>query len=304
MVAGTAFGGSGSAVGGLCLSGATGFIGTRVLARLAHDRQSNITLLVRDSRRLPEVVAALPGLRVVEGDVTAPEAWERALEPGQTVVHLAAATGRARWAELHRVNVGGTQALLRCGARIPGIRILYVSSIAACFPDRRWYPYAATKVMAEELVRRAGLPYAIIRPTLVLGPGSPVEAALRGLARLRLPVFPGSGAVLTQPVQVDDLAETIVETARAPGWEAVEGDLGGPRTLRLRELVEELASVAGRRPGPGIRIPLPLTPIRATLAFLEGLTGRRRSFGSGQLCAFANNSVALHPFEIPDGHTA
>ncbi len=301
MTPGTASGGSsGSAGGRLCLSGATGFIGSCVLAHLARDCAHGVTVLVRDARRLPDL-SALPGLRTVEGDVADESAWARALEPGQTVIHLAAATGRAPWTELHRVNVGGTQRLVRVAAGVADVRILYVSSIAARFPDRRWYPYAATKVAAEELVRTSGLPYAILRPTLVLGAGSPIEAALRRLARLRLPVFPGSGRVLTQPVQVDDLAGTILATARSPAWGAIEGDVGGPRTLPMRALVEELV-------GPGSdphrdRIPLPLTPLRAALALLEGLTGRRRSFGSGQLCAFANDSVALHPFEIPDGRS-
>ena len=88
-------------------------------------------------------------------------------------------------------------------------RFIHVSTIAVAFKNRTHYPYARSKELAEEAVRQSGMNYVIIRPTIVLGLASPVWQALVRAATSLLPVIPGSGRALIQPVWVDDVVDAL-----------------------------------------------------------------------------------------------
>ena len=105
------------------------------------------------------------------------------------MVHLAALTGRAAPEEYKRVNVDGTSVLLQACKAAKVRRFLHVSTIAAGYPDQRYYPYATTKAQAESLVRESGLDLAIVRPTLVLGEKSPIWNTLVPIPEGRRPCW-------------------------------------------------------------------------------------------------------------------
>ena len=80
-------------------------------------------------------------------------------------------------------------------------------------------PYFKGKVQVEDMLEDLGIPYAIIRPTLVFGEGdlplNNIAWALR-----RFPVFPvyGSDDYQVQPVYVADLAAQAQEEAQRLCW--------------------------------------------------------------------------------------
>src|SRR5882672_471847 len=173
------------------LTGATGFLGRHVRRQLERG----------------EGLAVAELSRARGADLLVPASYERELAGADIVLHLAAATGRAAPADHFRVNVEGTRILLEQSRRHGARRFVFVSSIAAKFPDIRRYPYARAKLEAEALVAGGGIEYSIIRPTIIAGPGAPVLAGLRRLAMLPIvPVF-GTGRVRVQPIFVDDLAD-------------------------------------------------------------------------------------------------
>ena len=154
----------------LFLTGATGFIGRRLLPALDAERVGPVHCLVRG----PVKLAA--GAHLVTGDLLDPSSYAAALAECDTVVHLAALTGKASFKEHRRVNVKGTAALLEACREVGVKRFIHVSTIAVTYPDQDVYAYAQTKTEAEELVRVSRLDFAIVRPTIVLGPGSPLGA--------------------------------------------------------------------------------------------------------------------------------
>jgi nucleoside-diphosphate-sugar epimerase len=89
----------------------------------------------------------------VRADLAEPATYRDALTGAQTVVHVAATTGKARPAVYERNNVQATRALLEASAAAGVARFVFISSIAAAFPDRRYYPYAESKIAAEAAVR-------------------------------------------------------------------------------------------------------------------------------------------------------
>jgi uncharacterized protein YbjT (DUF2867 family) len=223
------------------------------------------------------------------GDLERPEAWTGALTGVDTVLHLAARTGKASKADHERLNRDATAALVDAAARQGVKRFLFVSSIAAGFADQRHYHYARAKAEAEALVTRSGIESLVLRPTMIFGPGSPVLENLRKLALLPIPVMFGPGTEL-QPIQVDDLARAMVASLGFESWPAEPVELGGPETIHQTELFARIRRLAGRperRP-----IHLPLGAARAALAALEPFALGILPFTAGQLAAFANPATA------------
>jgi uncharacterized protein YbjT (DUF2867 family) len=107
--------------------------------------------------------------------------------------------------------------------------------------------YYAGKARTEALVRDSGLRWAIVRPTLVFGPGDILLNNIAWLLR-RMPVFiiPGLGDYQVQPVAGEDVAE--IATWAAEQMDNLTVDAAGPDTITYAELVESIAVAVGRRP--------------------------------------------------------
>ncbi len=107
--------------------------------------------------------------------------------------------------------------------------------------------YYAGKARTEDVVRASGLPWAIVRPTLVFGTGDILLNNIAWLLR-RMPVFivAGLGTYRVQPVALEDVAE--IATWAAEQSDSVTVDAAGPETITYSELVEDIAIAVGRRP--------------------------------------------------------
>jgi uncharacterized protein YbjT (DUF2867 family) len=213
---------------------------------------------------------------------------------GAVILHLAAATGRLPGPVMRAVNVEGTRRLLEVATAAHAAHVLFVSSIAAGFQNQRWYHYARAKREAEALVRQGGIPATIVRPTMVFGAGSPVQAGLERLAIGALPLVPGTGLVRVQPIHVDDLVQLLLALAfRLPETDSTI-EVGGGEQGTLRQLLAAMRAARGlpaRRPWS-----VPLGPIRVLLAGAEPILGPRLPVTAGQLASFLNDSIAEpHP---------
>jgi nucleoside-diphosphate-sugar epimerase len=273
------------------VTGAGGFIGQTLLARLSASNDFSVKMLLRRSTSPDpsQVFRARP----VIGDLLAPEGYVRELAGCDTVVHLAAVTGKAAPGLYERVNVEGTRRLLQACKAAGVRRFLYVSTIAAGYPDKRHYPYAVTKAKAEILVRESGLAHAIVRPTLVLGARSPIWQTLLKIARLPvLPLpLPQSGrAVSVQPIHVDDVTRGITLLLESGRFESEVLELGGSCPLPFSAFLETV-QIALR--GEAVRIVrVPLGPARSALALIEPVLRPLLPVTAGQLALFANDSTA------------
>src|SRR5262245_22806310 len=284
------------------LTGGGGFIGSRLLAALAQ-RGYSVVALDRSGR---VGHGAVPGsVEVVRGDLLVPETYRSSLAGADAVVHLAAATGRAPADEHQRVNANGTETLLR-ECRAAGVeRFLFVSSIAATFHDLAGYPYAQAKVSAERTVAASGIRFAIVRPTMVLGQGSPILAALSKLAALPvIPVF-GDGRTPVQPVSVDDLVAVILTVLERDLFSGETIEAGGPDRVPIEELLQTIRVARTGRRGAVLHVPLNvMLPVLRTAEAVG--VGPALPFSVGQLATFRfAGTAADHPLiESPAQHRA
>ena len=107
-------------------------------------------------------------------------------------------------------------------------------------------PYFRGKAQVEDMLVGLGIPYAIIRPTLVFGVGDLLLNNMAWALR-RFPVFPvyGNGDYPVQPVYVEDLAAQAVEAGSQS--ESSVADAAGPDTFSFEALLRLLASSMGVR---------------------------------------------------------
>jgi dihydroflavonol-4-reductase len=254
------------------VTGATGFVGSRVTALLrAHGDE--VVALVRSPARAGGLRDL--GCRLVEGDLSSKDALAAGLEGCDVAFHLAAVyrvgVSAPECSRMYEVNVLGTQRVLEAAieARVP--RIVHVSTVGVfgntrgVVVDERFTRtnldflscYDETKYLAHRHAGRLmakGAPIVIAQPGGVYGPGdhSQVGAQLEGAARgrLRCKVFADLGLTF---VHVDDAAAGIVLAAdRGRTGEAyvIGGEIS---TLghRAREARGPSRAAGGRGAGAG-----------------------------------------------------
>jgi len=266
------------------VTGATGFLGRHLLAKLEPARYPRVFCLSRKDPGEVSRLSAAAQVRFVRGGLFDPAAYEKELAASDTVLHLAAATGKATRAEHFRVNVEGTRLLVERCRSLDVRRFLYVSSIAARFPKKTHYHYAQAKQEAEEIVRAGGFDYTIIRPTIILGPGAPVWQGFKKLAQFAVIPIPGDGRTRIQPIDVDDLADLLLRWLDSGEFCGETLELGGPETISIEEFLCR-AHRHLRRTEPRT-LHLPLSILLPLLTILEVPFYSRLPVTVGQLGSF------------------
>jgi nucleoside-diphosphate-sugar epimerase len=274
------------------VTGATGFIGGRVVERL-RERGDEVRALVRDPDRARGLAEL--GCELVVGDLADSAAIEAGLQGCDALIHGAAVyevgipEGEHR--RMYEANVLGTERVLRAALAAGTPKVVYVSTIGAFgdthgkvvdesyrHPGREFTSYyEQTKHeahrIAERLIAEDELPCVIVQPGGVYGPGDhsalgkQMDDFLAG--RMPLLLFPDLGMNL---VHVDDAADGILLALDrgVPGESYV---LGGQLTT-MRELIQALGRVAGRKP-PSRALPTAVLKAIAPAGPLVGkLTGQ------------------------------
>lgn len=252
------------------VTGATGFVGGTVTRHLAA-RGDRVRALVRPTadRRLLAGLA----VEVVEGDLRDPASLARALAGVDVCYHVGAAY--ALWSrdprELYESNVTGTRNLLATAERAGTRRIVYTSSVGALgipsggvgtettpvgLADMVGH-YKRSKYLAEreaEAAAARGVPVVIVNPSTPVGPAdvkpTPTGQLIVDFLNGRMPAYVDTGLNL---IDVDDVAAGHVLAAER--GRVGEKYILGCRNLRLAEILDILAAVAGRR-APRLRLPI------------------------------------------------
>lgn len=281
------------------VTGATGFLGTHLLAQLA-DADVAVAACVRstEAARALEARGVTPVLAALDDEHALRAAL---LEPTDCVFHVAADTSpwRGHAQRQTRTNVDGTRAVLAAACARGVRRFVHVSSVSAYGQQQvmltehserlgaaSWINYERTKALAEELVEEAGARGAIetmiLNPAHILGPGD-----TRNWARLILLIDqdklpgapPGSGAF----ADVREVARALVTAWNLPGHG--ERYLLGGAQLSFLELVQRISHVLGRAP-PQRAMPAALLRTYARILDLASMVSRREPQLTPQAVAF------------------
>ncbi len=248
----------------ILITGATGFIG-RALVRHLSETGQQVRVLLRSSPTSPRLPRGVP-VEVAVVSLQDERAVGAALRGVDQIYHLATAGTEGRRGNLLKTDIEGTRVLAQVAASAGIERLIFLSHIGA---DRASaFPIQKSKGIAEEHIRKSGVPYTIIRSSVVFGPEDRFTTSLAQLLRAAPGIFPipSDGRSLLQPVWVEDLVTCLTWALQNPEMVNQTYEIGGGEYFSLRQLLELLMQITHTR---RFLVRLPPPWMRALLVALD-----------------------------------
>jgi len=216
------------------VDGASGFIGSNVVRALIGKGYEPI-LISRNPEKLRELFPELPAFSVSE--------IERAFSLKPFAVVNSVGILKEEDSSYEEVHVEFTKRLVELSRKFGVKKFVQISALGV-FPNEK-SRYFKTKWQAEEIVRKSGIPFAILRPSIVLGEGQKLYSDLEKLSKF-LPIL-GAPRMKVQPVRIEKVVETVLKAVEC----SVEGtvELCGDEVISMAELFRKVLKELGiKRP--------------------------------------------------------
>jgi len=171
----------------ILITGGKGFVGSALVSFL-EERGQTVILFERDISNRGEVLKFKPAQHI------------------NTIIHLAGVLNERDGGVYQRINIDGTKNIVDLGKKIGVDHLIFVSSIRvlSSFSD----PYIDSKREAEKIIVNSGLPYIILRPSLIYGPDDDKNIGFFIKAAKCMPIMPSLNFKI-QPIFIDDIIKII-----------------------------------------------------------------------------------------------
>ena len=239
--------------------GGSGFLGRHIVRALVHQGW-RIRVAVRrpDLAAFLQPIGGVGQIQPVQANLRFPDSIAAALDGATAVVNATGVKAESGAQTYTAVHVEGARALAQAAlaSRVPSY--VHISGIGA--NPNSASPYIASKGLGEKATRDTFPNAVIMRPSVVFGPEDDFFNRFGALAclSLALPLLAGGGTRL-QPVYVGDVGQAVAAALSGLARPGAAYELGGPRTMTLREAAELTLSAIDRR---RLLIGLPLGPSR------------------------------------------
>lgn len=263
------------------VTGATGFVGSHLARRLRQER-ARLKLLVRDPARVPSDLGAHAEICV--GDLNDAMTLGRAVQGADWVFHCAANVSTWDRAEHYEAaNVTGVRHLMQAieAQTARPQRLVHVSTVdvyglpahpcdESSTPCPPGFAYGDSKLRGERVVhehaQRMGLPYVILRPANVMGPGSPFIERVGRELQSGLMLRVAGGATDAGFLYVENLVDCLLWAARAPQAVGETYNVADSEAITWRRFLDDLRQGLG---GKGWILDLPYPVAYAAAAIVE-----------------------------------
>jgi uncharacterized protein YbjT (DUF2867 family) len=242
------------------VTGATGFVGGRLVEALATDGVE-VRCMVRDATSDRARALADAGHELYEADVLDPESLTGTGRDVDIAYYLIHSMGRGGDGDFEERERRSARAFAEM-ARDEGVgRIAYLGGLG----DQPGSRHLRSRHETAEILREHGPPLTYFRAGMVVGSGSESYRTLRYLVeRLPAMIAPAWLATPTQPIGVDDAVAYLAQAPHAPESAGREVQIGGPDVLSYGEMLDVMADSLGKRRRPRLPVPL-LTPKLSSL---------------------------------------
>jgi uncharacterized protein YbjT (DUF2867 family) len=246
------------------VTGPTGYVGSRLLRRLAEEGRP-----VRALARRPEALEPLAGVEAVRGDLLDGRGLDDALDGCHTAYYLVhsmeESSNGSPFADRDR---RAAETFARAAARAGLERIVYLGGIEPAGSS----PHLRSRLEVERMLLDAVPGSTALRASIVVGAGSAsFRVLVRLVERLRVLPMPAWRRNRTQPIAERDVIELLARTPSEPAAAGRSLDAAGPDVLTYGEMIERIAEAMGVG-----RMPLgfgaSLTPPAS--AIVAGVTGQ------------------------------
>jgi uncharacterized protein YbjT (DUF2867 family) len=269
--------------GSILLTGATGYVGGRLLPIL-EATGAPLRCLTRRPAFLRGRVAA--GTEVVQGDLRNAADVARALRGIETAYYLAHSMGApGEFASEDRAAAE----VFAAEARAAGVRrIIYLGGLGA---GADLSGHLQSRQEVGGILRESGVPTVELRSSIIIGAGSTSYEMIRSLVQ-RLPVMitPRWVRVLTQPIAIADVLAYLVAARDLPDGEGGVYEIGGPDRVSYGDLMRAYASACGLH---RVIIPVPVLSTRLSSLWLALVTPLYARVGR-HLVESVRNETVVH----------
>lgn len=236
------------------VTGSTGFIGSHLVDKLVEKGYTVRCLIRRESN-----TGILKGKNVelAEGDYSDPEKLKKALKDIEIVFHLAAVINGKSRETFFNANVSGTENLIKAYGDMDQrkTKFVFISSIAASGPatgkglknenepDKPVSLYGESKLLAEGIVKKFGgkIPYVILRPPNVYGPGQKELSILIKVIKMRIMPLLGGRNSYSSFSYVDDVVDALVLAGESDSAVGKTYFISDNKVYTWRETAKEIA---------------------------------------------------------------
>ena len=223
------------------VTGATGYVGARLVRRLAGEGRP-VRALARDRSRLEPTV----GVEAAQGDLLTGAGLEAALEGVETayyLVHSMEAAGATRNGFVDR-DREAAEAFATAATRMGTERIVYLGGIEP--PSGQTSMHLGSRLEVERILFAAVPKPTALRASIVIGANSSsFRILVRLVERLRLMPLPAWRRNRTQPIAERDVIEYLARTPQTPAAEGRALDIVGPDVLTYAEMITRIADSMG-----------------------------------------------------------
>lgn len=251
------------------LTGATGFIGGAVLARLLREGHQVAAV----TRRPLVPMAGVSVVRLDLRDATTPEIWIPHLSGVDAVVNCAGVLQDGGSDCTSAVHAQAPAALFRACEIAHVQRVVQISAIGA---DRETpSDFSKSKAQGDRILTESRLDWVILRPAIVLGaPAYGGSALFRGLAALPVAArIPQAGAL--QVVDLEQVVDTVLTVLRPDAPARLQLELAAPERLSFGDIVAAYRRWLGYAPAVELPVPSFLMGFVYKLGDVAGLLGWR-----------------------------
>ncbi|MBF0152488.1 MAG: complex I NDUFA9 subunit family protein [Magnetococcales bacterium] len=251
----------------ILVTGCTGLVGYSLVHRLVEEGRF-VRGLARHQPHWHD--PALSNLQFYRGSILDVSALDAAMEGVEQVIHLVGIlveSGQSTFANIHHL---GTQNVVDIAKRHGVKRFIHMSSLGT--RPQAASLYHRTKWAAEEYLRHSGIPYTILRPSVIFGPRDNFVNQFARMMRYQpfMPIL-GDGLSRMQPIWVEDVVHCVVAALDDPDTLGHTFELGGPERLTFVDIMETIAATMGKS---RMKLFLPMPLLRLEAAIMERLLPR------------------------------
>lgn len=242
------------------LTGSTGFVGEEVLDRLlATDHR--VRCLVRNPSRLKRA----DEVEVVTGDIT--ESLEGKITGSDVVIHLVGIIREIPGKDetFEKIHVEGACNVIDAAKEAGVKKFILMSALGV--RKGAVARYHQTKYRAEEYLKKSGLKYTVLRPSLIYGPHDKSINTFVEMVR-NLPLVPvlGDGKYKMQPVSLKSISAAIVKALDPKKYVDKIYEVGGPEQMDYNTVLDRIGEVLGKSV---LKLHQPLFLMRPVIAVME-----------------------------------
>jgi uncharacterized protein YbjT (DUF2867 family) len=230
------------------LTGATGFVGGRLLRSLSREGIPT-RCLARSIKRFPKELSEHPGMEVVQGDLLDRESLKRGMDGMDLAYYLVHSMGGRNifhYRAYIENDLRAADNFLKAADAAGLQRIIYLGGLGEMADNLSAHLVSRQKV--GQILQAGRVQTTVLRAANIIGAGGAPFEMLRHLAE-RLPVMicPRWIDTRCQPIAVENVIEYLTGCAFEPRTAGLTLDIGGPDIITYRELMEIYARMRGLR---------------------------------------------------------